>query len=204
LGERVVEFLGKTALLDERGQPLSSHVQQVLRDLGPRLQRQFPSLKDEVLVTEILEEAGRKILHHEEQAGPIERLHAYAWVTVKSVATSRMRRGVMRIARATIESEQGEAAIGSMPASAGTPEQIEADILLREMLAQLTPEERLVCAWKRLGFSSREIATQQGTSIERVNTFFFRLKRKIHEALRDPGAGPSSSKPAQRAKTRTA
>ena len=200
-----MEFLAKTALLDDRGQPLSSGVQQVLRDLAPRLQRQFPSLKDEVLFTEILEEAGRKIQHHEEQTGRIEKLHAYAWVTVKSVATSRMRRSAMRIARATIESDRADVEIESLQASAGTQEQIETDILLREMLEQLTAEERLICSWKRLGFSSREIAQEQGTSIERVNTFFFRLKRKIRAILREPGVQGAESKAEPRTKkTKTA
>ena len=97
-----MEFLARTALLDESGQPLSSDVQQVLRDLAPRLQRYLPASTDAVVPTEILEDAGRKIRHHEETVGPIEKLHAYAWVTVKSVATSRMRRSTMLIARATV------------------------------------------------------------------------------------------------------
>ena len=32
------------------------------------------------------------------------------------------------------------------------------------VLKQLTPEERLICLWKRLGYSSREIARSQGRS----------------------------------------
>ena len=199
-----MEFLARTALLDETGQPLSSHVQQALRELAPRLQRYLPNLTDEVLLTEILEEAGRKIRHHEEQVGPIERLHAYAWVTVKSVATSRMRRSAMRIARATVELEQSDGAIATLRANTGSQEQIEADILLEEMLARLTPEEQMLCMWKKLGYSSRQIAKEQGTSIERVNTFFFRLKRKIREILREPGAEAPAPRTAQRSKTKTA
>jgi len=199
-----VEFLARTALLDETGQPLSSHVQQTLRDLAPRLQRFLPTLTDEVLLTEILEEAGRKIRHHEEHVGPIEKLHAYAWVTVKRVATSRMRRSAMRIAKATVESEQTDDVIGTLRANVGSQEQIEADILLEEMLSHMTPEERMLCMWKRLGYSSREIAKEQGTSIERVNTFFFRLKRKIRGVLREPGAEAPAPRTAQRSKTRTA
>ena len=204
VGERIVEFLARTALLDETGQPLSSHVQQTLRDLAPRLQRYLPTLTDEVLLTEILEEAGRKIRHHEEHVGPIEKLHAYAWVTVKRVATSRMRRSAMRIARATVESEQTDDVIGTLRANVGSQEQIEADILLEEMLARMTPEEQMLCMWKKLGYSSRQIAKEQGTSIERVNTFFFRLKRKIRDILREPGAEAPASRTAQRSKTKTA
>jgi DNA-directed RNA polymerase specialized sigma24 family protein len=199
-----VEFLARTALVDESGQPLSSHVQQVLRDLAPRLQRYLPTITDEVLLTEILEEAGRKIRHHEESVGPIEKLHAYAWVTVKSVATSRMRRSSMRIAKATVELEDNDAAIGTLRASIGSAERIESDILLEQMLARMTPEEQMLCMWKKLGYSSRQIAREQGTSVERVNTFFFRLKRKIREILREPGAEVPALRAAQRSKTRTA
>ena len=199
-----MEFLARTALLDETRQPLSSHVQQTLRDLAPRLQRYLPTLTDEVLLTEILEEAGRKIRHHEEHVGPIEKLHAYAWVTVRSVATSEMRRGSMRIARATLAGDEGAEVLGTLRSNRGTPEQIEADILLEEMLARMTPEEQMLCMWKKLGYSSRQIAKEQGTSIERVNTFFFRLKRKIREILREPGAEAPAPRTAQRSKTRTA
>ena len=199
-----MEFLARTALVDESGQPLSSHVQQALRDLAPRLQRYFPTLTDEVVLTEILEEAGRKISHHEQHVGPIEKLHAYAWVTVRSVATSRMRRSAMRIARATVEPAESDAAIGTLQSSIGSQERIESDILLEELLARMTPEEQMLCMWKRLGYSSRQIAKEQGTSIERVNTFFFRLKRKIREVLRDPGTEAPSPRTAERSKTRTA
>jgi DNA-directed RNA polymerase specialized sigma24 family protein len=199
-----VKNLGKFALVDENGQPLSSHIDRVLRDLAPRLQREFPALTDEVTIVEVLEEAGRKIVNHERQAAPIDKLHGYAWTTVNSIATSRMRRGSMRIARATLEPDQSEVALGSLRSSSGTAEQIETDILLGEMLAQLTPEEQLMCSWKRLGFSSKEIAREQGTSIERVNTFFFRLKRKIREVVREPRAEAPSPRTAQRTNTRTA
>lgn len=195
-----MEYLTNLALLDESGSPLGPHIQRVLRDLVPRLQRQFPSLKDEVVLAEILEEAGRKIADHEQRSGPIEKLHAYAWVSVRSVATSRMRRGSMRIARATVDSEEGESVLAALRSSSGTAEQIEADILIEQLLAHLTPEERLICIWKRFGFSSREIAREQGTSVSRVNTFFHRVKRKIRNALRGTSADVASSRTPRRTK----
>jgi DNA-directed RNA polymerase specialized sigma24 family protein len=197
-----VKYLGKFALLDERGQPLSSHIDSVLRDLAPRLQRDFPALSDEVTITEVLEEAGRKIVRQEQRSGPIQKLHGYAWVTVDSIATSRMRRGSMRLARATLVSEEGEAALEGLQSAVGTVEQIEADIYYRQICKQLTPEEQLLCTWKRWGFSSREIAEAQGHSVERVNTFFHRLKQKIHEAVQ--GRSVEAPEKVQRTKTRTA
>ena len=62
----------------------------------------------------------------------------------------------------------------------------------------------MVCAWKRLGFSSKEIAQHQGTSVERVNTFFHRVKQKIRDRLRPREVNSSSQTTPQRAKARTA
>ena len=196
--------LGKFALLDENGQPLSSHIDRVLRDLAPRLQREFAVLKDEVTIIEVLEEAGRKIINHERQFGPIDRLHGYAWTVVDRIATSKMRRGSMRIARATLEAEDSQAALDRLQSRIGTAEQIEADIVLRQLYERMTLEEQLFCTWKRLGRSSREIAREQGTSIERVNTFFHRLKHKVREILNEEKAEQSSTEVARRTNTRTA
>ena len=194
--------LGKFALLDENGQPLSSRIDRVLRDLAPRLQRDYSALKDEVTIIEVLEEAGRKIVNHERECGPIGRLHGYAWTVVDRIATSKMRRGSMRIARATLGSEESQVALGALQSAVGTVAQIEADICYREICEQLTPEEQVFCMWKRWGFSSREIAEAQGQSVERVNTFFHRLKQKIHEAVH--GRGVDAPKKAHQTKTRTA
>jgi DNA-directed RNA polymerase specialized sigma24 family protein len=200
-----VEHVAKSALVDENGQPFSARIERALRDVTPKLLRQFSSLRDEVVVVEILEEAGRKIVHHEQQFGPIDKLHGYAWVTVKSIATTRMRRSAMRVARATLDSEESHAALNGLSAEFGTPERMESSIRYRQALMHLTPEEQLLCTLKRFGYSSRQIAHQQGTTVTRVNTFFHRIKHKILAALREqPAAEPPASQPTRRAKTRTA
>jgi RNA polymerase sigma factor (sigma-70 family) len=194
----------RLGLVDDTGQPFGPHIDDVLRSLSGRLQREFPQLRDESDVAEVMEQAGRRILDHERRHGAIGSLRAFAWVAMRNEATSRVRRGAMRIARASIAGEEAENLLTVAHASVGTPEQIEADILMAELLAQLTAEERLVCAWKRLGFSSKEIAEQQGTTVERVNTFFHRVKQKIRDTLRPRDASPSQSTTPQRPKARTA
>jgi len=72
-------------------------IQQMLRRLEPRLRQRFPLIRDEVVLTEILEEAGRLLVERELAAGPIEKLRGFAWVTVSNVAKSRLRRGPMRL-----------------------------------------------------------------------------------------------------------
>src|SRR6476469_5168754 len=76
-------------LLDEYGQPLSARWQSVLLPLAPRLQRQFPALNDDCTLTEVLEEAGRRMAAREERKGPLENPQAYAWVVARRMAALR-------------------------------------------------------------------------------------------------------------------
>ena len=171
------------SFLDETGKPFDSRIEGVLSELFPRLRRQFPSFNDEVVLTEILEEAGRRIAEHEGRSGQVERLHGFAWVTIRNVAMSRLRRSSSRINGHSVWHESGEDILSTLAAASGTPEQIEQAILLRELLEHLTPEERLVCTWKRLGFSSQEIATFRRSSAAAVDTLFSRAKDKIRRIV---------------------
>ena len=54
---------------------------------------------------------------------------------------------------------------------------------LREVLGKLSKEERLVCIWKRAGFSSRDIAKFNGQSVASVNRVYARARRKLRDAL---------------------
>ena len=48
-----MEHLRKLRLLDESGKPLGTRVEGVLERLLPRFQRQFPTFRDEVTLTEV-------------------------------------------------------------------------------------------------------------------------------------------------------
>ena len=181
-------------LLDSEGKPLNSRIARVLSRLLPRLRRHFPQLRDEVALTDMLERAGRRIALKEQRVGHIEKLHGYAWVTIRSIATSEMRRSSVRVMQNTLDPEASHARLASVPAAFGTVEEVERTILLREMLGRLSREERLVCLWKKAGFSSQEIAKYLGRSAAAVDTLFSRAKQKLRRALgtgrdRSPGQG---------------
>lgn len=178
-----MQHLRTIGLLDSNGKPLAERIQRVLGRLLPRLRRHFPALQDDVTLTEVMEEAGRRIASREDRGGPIEKLDGYAWVTIRSVATSHMRSGSSRLIQKTIAAEAGEALITATPAVSGSPEEIERDILLREVSERLSPEEWLTCVWKMEGRSSQEIARQQGRSVVAVDTLFSRAKQKLRKAL---------------------
>ena len=177
-----MEHLRTIGLLDSDGQPFNARLERVLIQLLPRLRREFPSLQDEVGLTEIMEEAGRRIRHREER-GQIERLHGYAWVTVRSIATSRMRLGTTKLDQKTLDSEAGNARLLATPTLRGTAAEIEQSVLLKELLQTLSREERMICLWKKAGFSSQEIALHQKRTVVAVDTIFSRAKQKIRNAL---------------------
>jgi DNA-directed RNA polymerase specialized sigma24 family protein len=177
-----MEHLRTIGLLDSDGQPFHPRIERVLIQLLPRLRREFPTLQDEVGLAEIMEEAGRRI-RHRERRGPIERLHGYAWVTVRSIATSRMRLGSSKLHQKTLDSDAGTARLLATPTSRGTATEIEQAVLLRQLLQTLSREERMICLWKKAGFSSQEIALHQRRTVVAIDTIFSRAKQKIRKAL---------------------
>lgn len=184
-----MEYRSVVRLLAADGQPFQPRIERVLLQLLQRLRREFPSLQDEVTLAEVLEEAGRRICSREKRGGPLARLYGYAWVTIRSVATSRMRLNAVRLNQRTVSSEAASIVLSSAPSNRGTPDQIERSVLLRELLAKLSREERLICLWKTAGFSSQEIALHQQRTVVAVDTIFSRAKDKIRKAL---GMGDSA------------
>jgi DNA-directed RNA polymerase specialized sigma24 family protein len=151
-------------------------------------------IRDEVILTEILEEAGCLLVERELQVGPIEKLRGYAWVTVRNVKTSRLRRGSMRLQQATLDSVESTAVLVQLPAKRGTPDAIERHLLMDEIAESLSPEERHVYTWKKAGFSSQEIARYRGTSVAAVDTMFHRVKRKAQAMVMGGRRVPSREK----------
>jgi DNA-directed RNA polymerase specialized sigma24 family protein len=175
-------------LLDECGQPLSPRLQDALLPLAPRLQRHFPTLTDECILTDVLEESGRRIAAREERKGPLDNLQAYAWVVARRMAALRHRCGEWAIASATLTSAESEMALRRIPAGFATSEQIYYDILCKELLAHLDPIERQIAKGKNAGQSDDEIARGCGTSRRTIFNAWRRLKRKM--LTRAQGIGP--------------
>lgn len=194
----------QSPLVDRQGHPLAPHLQQVLESLVPRLLRQFPVLKDEILLTEVLEESGRRVADHERRIGAIERLRGFTWVTLRNVATSRMGRQSVRLAQKTLPSEESHAVLSSLASDLSSQDEIERDIVVREVLTSLPPDERSVCVGKLLGFSSREIAKYRRSSAAAVDALFWRVKQKIQGvyAVAPPSTKHAEARPVTRGRAR--
>jgi hypothetical protein len=166
-------------LLDEFGQPLSTRLQSVLLPLAARLQRQFPALNDDCTLTEVLEESGRRIAAREERKGPLDNVHAYAWVVVRRMAAMRLRHDHWAVTSATLTSAESEMALRRVAAGFATSEQIYNEILCKQLLAHLNPMEQQIVKGKSAGHSDDEIARGCGTSCRTIFNAWRRLKRKM-------------------------
>jgi DNA-directed RNA polymerase specialized sigma24 family protein len=93
--------------------------------------------------------------------------------------------------------------LGQLHARNGTREHIEADSLIQQVLAQLTPEERDLYYWKAWGHSTREIARACGKSEGHVNTLLYRMRLKIRDLLRSTEIGDLGNLPTGPTKSRT-
>lgn len=184
-------------LLDEDGRPLDAHIAAALSALMPRFRREYRTITDDVIVTEIFEEAGRNMARHERREGPIDRLHEFAWVTLKHLALAHLRLASSRMARTALASSEGEAVLARMASRDGSPQQIEQRVLYRELLAQLPRDERQLCIWKALGVPSDRIARHRRVSITVVNTAYHRAIHKLRLAMATRGGNASVSRSAR-------
>jgi len=189
--------------LDSEGSPLEPRIQSVLRDLRLRFLKRLPQLDDDVFVTDVFEEAGRRIVAHEAEHGQVDNLEAFAWTTVLNVARSRLARSSMRVVGSTLDPAASDAVLQQLHARNGTREQIEIDILVQQILAHLSPEERDLYYWKAWGHSTREIARACGKSEGYVNTLVYRMRLKIRDLLRSTEIGERGNLATQPTKPRT-
>jgi len=165
-------------LIDEHGALVDPRVEGALLQMRGRLRRQFPACRDELTATEVIEEAARRLVRRERRIGHIEHLHAYAWVTLRSVMTSRLRRGDARLEERTVRSRAVDVLLASRLATRHTARELERRVLLGQLLAGLTEDERRVCAMKAEGYSAGEIARAMGRSRASVDTLYSRAKER--------------------------
>lgn len=170
-------------LVDEHGAPFDPRVAGVLAQMRVRLRRQFPACRDDVLAVDVLEEAGRRLLRRERRLGPIANLHGYAWVTIRSVATSRLRRGDVRIVEASVGTRDIDALLAHRNTGRLSGADMERRVLLRQVLAALSREERRVCAMKAAGYTAEEIAGAVGRTVASVDTLYSRARAKARRLV---------------------
>jgi hypothetical protein len=179
-----MEQLPTPRLLDEQGQPLSPRIDDALRRLFRKFRKKYPFIRDETEVVEIFEKAGSNIALREAEQGPITKLHGFAWVTLKNVTVSWLRRGSVRMRLATIDGEESSALLSITPAQEGTPEQIENAIAWREIRERMRPAERAICDYKLIGHSVEQVARMRRSSTGAATMVFSRVKKRLANEIR--------------------
>jgi RNA polymerase sigma factor (sigma-70 family) len=178
-----MEFGSNIVLADANGQPLSERFQKVLRDLLPRLRRAFPNLRDEAVITNILEQAGQRISEREERYGTLAELHGYTWTTVKNAVISMQRGSDHMVQKASIRSAEADWMLAQLPAGSSDAASIEEAVLLSQALERLTAQEKQIAIWKKAGFSVEEIASHLNVSPGSVHQMYFRMRHRLRKML---------------------
>lgn len=169
-------------LVDDLGQPLPTHVEQAVMHWLPRLRATFPSLEDATLV-DVLEAAALRVVRRESRGGRLEHVHAYAWTAIRSVAISHVRLGAERLRSVTTEMTSDDPVTGRVRG----PSSVEARVLVRQLLRQLTPLERRVFWLKLAGYSTREIATKVSRAPTTIDSLHSRSLARLRAAARRGG-----------------
>jgi DNA-directed RNA polymerase specialized sigma24 family protein len=183
-----MEQLQKLELLDENGKPMDGRIVATLRRLVSRFRRQFPTIRDEVEVQELLERVGRGMARRERDSGrTLEKPSGYAWSALQRMAISKLRGTSIEFHRRRVDTHSGPELVSRLRTLDGTPEQIERNILLREFRAQLTPDEELVYANKLAGYSSEQIGRMRGSSAAAVDVVVTRLRQKLRAFVNENG-----------------
>ena len=138
-------------------------------------------IRDEVVLTEIMEQAGQKLLNREARNGPIDKLYEFAWVTVYRVAISELRRSPYLLEQPTADLAEG--ALSRLTSEQSSPASMESGVLASQVLDRLSHREQMIAIWKRSGFSSREIAAKLEMSVPAVDTTFCRVRQKVQKLL---------------------
>ena len=188
-------------LLDERGQPFDPQLERLLRNCIRKLCRQFRGLRnDELLLTLILEEGGRRLAAWEHRTGRRldDRCHRFVWNVVLNVGRSRMVLDANRMQREMIGAEAGEVVLSTLPATWGTARQMENAVRLRQVHDNLTEDQWSVMKAKIAGYSAVQIGEKRGCSPDAVNMVFSRAKRKLARLLNRTPSGASGGRPEQR------
>ena len=116
-----MERPGPLFLVDARGVPFPDGIQEVLETLVPRLLRQFSHLDDPLLLIEVLEETGERILRRQSARGTLCRPYGFAWVTARNVALSRLRLSRVKLVRRTLSTDDAAPHLATLQASEAAP-----------------------------------------------------------------------------------
>ncbi len=182
-----MEQLRKLELLDEHGRPVDERTLGVLEKLQGKFRRHFRRIQDESVITTIFEKAAAMMARRERASGPLERPYGYAWRALQSIAISNLRGTSIELRRRQAQTHDGRDIVRRLEAMDGTPQQIERDILMKELMAQMTPDEVFVFAHKMAGHTSAAIAAKLGCAPSTVDVTIWRIRQKLRAFVKQGG-----------------
>lgn len=171
-------------MIDKNGRLLAERIQQAMRRLVPRLKRQWPFLRDDAVVHNMVEQAGQRVSEHESKKGPSPRLHGLAWTTLRRLAISWARTPAAQFDVCCEAMPEGEFEVMAPSTREGSPERTYQAVLLHELLRALTTQERVIYAQRLHGFSSAEVAQALGLTRSNVDVTYSRARARLRDLQR--------------------
>ena len=162
--------------VDKTGQPLDPQMHQILDAVALQLRRDFPTLVDPCVETEILETAGQLVTEQVRRQGAVVRLHAYTLKVARRLTWKRLRRAN------ALQTTSDPRVLEGLPATHDTARQTEAAIVEARWFRSLPAAEQPVYRMRGAGFTIKDIARRQGTTVDEINAIWRRLKRRLIRA----------------------
>jgi DNA-directed RNA polymerase specialized sigma24 family protein len=97
--------------------------------------------------------------------------------------TSRLRRGDARLVEATVRARDLDALVSARGVGRDMGAALERRVLLGQVMAVLTADERRVCAMKAAGYTAGEIAVVTGRSVAAVDTLYSRARARARRLI---------------------
>lgn len=173
----------KPLLVDQQGQPAAARIQLVFDGLHPRFRTHFPTIQDDAAIAFVFESAAAKVIRHEHLNGDAASLHGLAWTALKRQALSWLRSKRAQTEARTLGSADGLEYLNRLAAVDFSAEQIERQVLCRQILERLPERDAKLLMLQQAGFSVREIAEHFGESTSAVATRLTRLKQTLRKSL---------------------
>lgn len=178
-------WVPKFHLVDASGNPLDERFQRVARRLERHFFNALPEVGDEAVVCNCVEQTALKVHAHEQKYGRVQDLSSY-FLRVYSNVVSSLLRGRYHTKYESVAPDQ-KLEIQAGPSRAGSPEAIERQILIDEILRNLDEKKRMMLLLDGIGYSARDIAKRCKTSEGNVYTTLHRAREEARKLLQKSG-----------------
>lgn len=169
-------------LADRNGRAIERGLRDAIVSAVRKLKRRFQLLQDPHMAYDIAHEAAEKLSGRIADSGRPRNVSPYAYITVRNLVLSCARRQ-----RRIVGLEEAQEQV-VLP-------QAEANILVREVLDQLSAQERQIIVLTYQGLKSAEIAAVVHTTVSNVDSIRSRVRARLRADVLGTSRGSGGGTP---------